>query len=236
MTLPARAINPAVKREMLRQVPLFRDLRPAEIEQVLGFSAEQRVPRGTLLFQRGDPGSSMMAVLRGRIRISAVSPEGKEVTLNVIEPGGIFGEIALLDGKPRTADATAVEDSVLLTIERRDFLPFLNRNEDLMLRLLAVLCDKLRSTSATLEEIATLPLPARLASVLVKLAGEYGTRTPEGELIRMKLSQRDISALVAATRESVNKQLRQWREEGLVSESGGYLLIRKLAALQRLTD
>jgi CRP-like cAMP-binding protein len=236
MAPASRAISPAVKREMLRQVPLFQDLRPAEIEQVLGFSAEQRVARGTLLFQRGDPGSSMMVLLLGRVRISAVSAEGKEITLNVIEAGGIFGEIALLDGKERTADATAVEDSVLLVIERSQFLPFLQRNEDLILRMMALLCTKLRSTSTTLEEIATLPLPARLASVLLKLAGEYGAHTPAGELIRMKLSQRDISSLVAATRESVNKQLRQWREEGVLTESGGYLVIRSIEALRRLAD
>ena len=93
-----------------------------------------------MIFQRGDNGSSMMAVLRGRVRISTVSGEGKEVTLNVINPGEIFGEIALLDGKPRSADATAIEDTLLLVVERRHFLPFLRQNEDLFLRLLAVLC------------------------------------------------------------------------------------------------
>ena len=81
-----------------------------------------------------------MAVLRGRVRISSVSGDGKEVTLNVINPGEIFGEIALLDGQPRSADATAIEDTLLLVVERRHFLPFLRQNEDLFLRLLSVLC------------------------------------------------------------------------------------------------
>ena len=84
-----------------------------------------------MIFQRGDNGSSLMAVLRGRVRISSVSGEGKEVTLNVISPGEIFGEIALLDGQPRSADATAIEDTLLLVVERRHFLPFLRQNEDL---------------------------------------------------------------------------------------------------------
>ena len=98
---------------------------PEELDEILKFASERRVRRGQTIFQRGDNGSSMMAVLRGRVRISSVSGDGKEVTLNVINPGEIFGEIALLDGEPRSADATAIEDTLLLVVERRHFLPFL---------------------------------------------------------------------------------------------------------------
>ena len=98
---------------------------------ILKFASERRVRRGQMIFQRGDNGSSLMAVLRGRVRISSVSGEGKEVTLNVISPGEIFGEIALLDGQPRSADATAIEETLLLVVERRHFLPFLRQNDDL---------------------------------------------------------------------------------------------------------
>src|SRR6185295_9711768 len=109
--------------------------------------------------QRGDNGSSMMAVLSGRVRISSVSGDGKEITLNVINPGEIFGELALLDGKPRSNDAAATEETTLLVVERRHFLPFLAKNQDLCLRLLAVLSEKLRRTSMALEEIALFDLP-----------------------------------------------------------------------------
>ena len=211
-------------------------MKPEELDEILKFASERRVRRGQTVFQRGDNASSMMVVLRGRIRISTVSAEGKEVTLNVISPGEITGEMALLDGEPRSADGSAVEDTLLLVIERRHFLPFVRQNEDLFLRLLAVLCTRIRRTSMTLEEIALFDLPARLARVLLKLGQDYGRPTPNGTRVEMKLSQRDLSNLVASSRESVNKQLRAWRETGVVDFEEGLLVLRRPAELKRLID
>jgi CRP-like cAMP-binding protein len=222
------------KRAALLASPLFQAMKASEIDEILKLSTEKRWPRGATIFQKGDDGSSMMAVLNGRVRVSAVSADGREVTLNVINPGEIFGEIALLDGKPRSADATATEETTLLVVERKQFLPFLKQNDDLYLRLLAVLCDRLRRTSLALEGIALFDLPARLARLLLKLAEDYGRTVPEGTRIDMKLSQRDLSTLVASSRESVNKQLRIWREDGVVLFDGGYLVLCLPTALQEL--
>jgi CRP-like cAMP-binding protein len=211
-------------------------MQPAELDEILTFATERRVRRGQMIYQRGDNGSSMVVVLRGRVRISTVSGDGKEVTLNVINPGEVTGEIALLDGKPRSADATAIEDTTLLVIERRHFLPFVRRNEDLFLRLLAVLCSRLRQTSTALEEIALFDLPIRLARVLLKLADDYGRPNAAGTRIDLKLSQRDLSNLVASSRESVNKQLRTWRENGTIDLENGFLVLRRPAVLRALTD
>jgi CRP/FNR family cyclic AMP-dependent transcriptional regulator len=228
-------ISRQMKRDALLASPFFQQMRTEELDEIIGFAVERRVPRGTVIFSKGDEGSSMMAVLVGRVRISAVSADGKEVTLNVIGSGEIFGEIALLDGKPRSADATALEDSVLMVVERRQFLPFLLHNEALVERLLAVLCDRLRRTSLVLEEIALFDLPARLARLLVKLSQDYGRPAPGGGVrIDLKLSQRDLATLVASTRETVNKQLRGWREQGVVDQSAGYLVVRNTEALERL--
>jgi CRP-like cAMP-binding protein len=224
------------RRTALQGSALFAAMRPEELDEILNFASERRVRRGQTIFQRGDNGSSMVVVLRGRVRISSVSGEGKEVTLNVIDPGQIFGEFALLDGKPRSADATASEDTLLLVVERRHFLPFLARNHDLTLRLLVVLCERLRRTSMALEEIALLDLPGRLARVLLKLADDYGRPTPSGTRIDLKLSQRDLSNLVAATRESVNKLLRTWRDDGSVELEEGFIVLRRPLELRALTD
>jgi CRP/FNR family cyclic AMP-dependent transcriptional regulator len=157
------------------------------------------------------------------------------VTLNVIGPGEIFGEIALLDGKPRSAGATAAEDTVLMVVERKQFLPFLLRSPAMVERLLVVLCDRLRRTSSVLEEIALFDLPSRLARLLVKLSHDYGRpAVGGGTRIDLKLSQRDLATLVASSRETVNKQLRGWREQGVVDQMAGYLVVRKPAALERL--
>lgn len=233
MAPPAR-VGLRMKRDTLLASPFFRPMRPEELDEILGLAREQRVARGAAVFAKGDPGDSMMAVLAGRIRIGAISPDGKEVTLNVIGQGEIFGEIALLDGKPRSADATALEDSVLMVIERRHFLPFLLSHGDLVERLLIVLCDRLRRTSLALEEIALFDLPARLARLLIKLAADYGRPVAEGLRIDLKLSQRDLATLVASTRESVNKQLRNWGRDGVLGQQDGYLVLRDPRALQAL--
>ncbi len=224
-----------MKRDALLASAFFQHMRNEELDEIIGFAVEKRVPRGTVIFSKGDEGSSMMAVLAGRVRISAVSSEGREVMLNSIGPGEIFGEIALLDGKPRSADATASEDSVLMVVERKQFLPFLLRSPALVERLLVVLCDRLRRTSLVLEEIALFDLPSRLARLLVKLSNDYGRPAPGGGVrIDMKLSQRDLATLVASSRETVNKQLRGWREAGVVDQLAGYLVVRDAGALERL--
>lgn len=224
------------KRAALLSNPLFQALKPDELDEILRLSSERRVPRGTSLFQKGDAGSFMMAVLVGRVRVSSVSVEGKEITLRFINPGEVLGEIALLDGKPRSADCSAIEQTTLLVLERRHFLPFLRRNEDLYLRLLAGLCEKLRQTSTALEELALFDLPARLARVLLKLASDYGRQCGKGIRIGVKMSQRELSNLVASSRESVNKQLRIWRDDGVVDIDAGYLILLRPEELRALVE
>ncbi len=222
------------RRAALLASPLFLAMQPGELDEILRFSSDRRFTRGATIFQQGDEGSSMMAVLRGRVRVSAVSGEGKEVTLNMIGPGEVFGEIALLDGKPRSADVTAAEDTLLLVVERRYFVPYLMKNGDLYLRMLVVLCDRLRRTSMALEELALFELPARLARLLLKLANDYGRPGRQGIRIDLKVSQRDLANQVASSRETVNKQLRAWREDGVVDVDAGYIVIRQLEALKTL--
>ena len=227
-------IDQRMKRDALLASAFFRSMQPDEIDAILAFATERRVARGTMLMSKGDPGSSLMAVLAGRLRIGSTSADGKEVTLNVIGPGEIVGEIALLDGKPRSADVTAIEDTTVLVIERNRFLPFVLGNQALAERMLVVLCDRLRRTSAALEELALHDLPVRLARLLVKLADDYGRPGEGGVRIGLKLSQRDLSNLVASTRESVNKQLKMWRDAGTIDLVDGHLVVVRPQDLETL--
>src|SRR5262249_62190316 len=112
-----------------------------------------------------------MAVMSGSVRISVAADNGHEVVLNIIKPGQVFGEIALLDGRARTADAVAITDCELMVIDRRDFIPFLHHEPDVTLKLIEILCARLRRTTAQLEDLMNLSLPARLAKGLLKLSG-----------------------------------------------------------------
>lgn len=176
----------------------------------------------------------MMLVLRGQVKISIVSDEGKELIFAMTQPGECFGEIALLDGQTRTADAIAVGDCVLFMLARSDFIPFLERHPQIAIRLLAVLCGRVRATSDFIERLAFQNLPARLARLLLKLAATQGSATPTGVRINQKLSQQEIGNLVAASRESVNKQLRLWRTEGLLTIKQGYITLLQPVALSQL--
>ncbi len=227
-----------MKRDALLSSPFFRPMHPNELDEIVAHASERRVARGTRIFEKGDEGHSMMAVMAGRVRVGSFSPEGREVTYNVIGPGEIFGEIALLDGKPRTAHAVAVEDTTLMIVERRHFLPLLMRHEGMVERLLVVLCERLRRTTVAMEEIALFELPARLARVLCDLAADAGRRLPDGAGLRIdvKLSQRDLATLVASTRESVNKQLKVWRDSGAVSIEAGYIVLHHPEVLRRLFE
>jgi CRP/FNR family cyclic AMP-dependent transcriptional regulator len=226
--------EPSYRRELLSGHSLFSALSAKDLDSILAFSKDRRFADGQVIFQKGDPGTSLMAVLRGRIRISAGSKDGKEVVLNVIETGQILGEIAFLDGRERSADATAVGDCVVMIIERRDFIPFLERNPRIAVQLLTVLCSRLRQTSEMVEDIAFLELPKRLCRLLLRLCATYGRRVPAGFRIEIKLSQKDLGNLIVASRESVNKQLRAWEDQGLISCDRGYITIRRMADMEEL--
>lgn len=221
-------------RAALAEHPLFSRMNAADRDQLLALGMERRFNDGQLIFQRGDPGVSMMLVLRGQVRISILSEQGKELVFSLIQPGECFGEIALLDGQPRSAAATAVGQCVLFTLARANFIPFLLCHPQAALGLLAVLCERLRTASMFIERLVFQNLPARLARLLLNLAEIHGVSTPTGIRIAHRISQQEIGSLIAASRESVNKQLQIWRKEDLLTVEHGCFILLQPAALHRL--
>ena len=222
------------RRAALERHFLFAQLKPGELHGILALAVERRYTNGQVIFQKGEEGTSLMLVLQGRVRISVSSEEGKEIILNTIEPGQIFGEIALIDGKPRSADATALGPCTLLMIRRGEFIPFLKQNPEVAVQLLTVLCKKLRDTSEIAEIVGLHSIPARLARLLLRLAESEGTSTQEGIHVPVKLSQRDMGNLIGATRESVNKQLRAWQEEGHIGMEQGSITLLDEEAIEEI--
>jgi CRP/FNR family transcriptional regulator, cyclic AMP receptor protein len=222
------------RRRLLLSSPLFAALPREALDDIVHQSTEKFVRRGQTVFQKGDAGSYLVAVLNGRVRISATSPEGREITLNMIDSGEVFGEIALLDGKPRSADATALEDSNLVLVERRHFLPHLLSSNMLALRVIDVLCERLRDTSETLGNFGMLDLPGRLARKLLSLAAAYGTPATGRVRLNIRLSHTDLGRFVGSSRESVNKQMRAWEDEGIVARDGGRIVVCQPNALRHI--
>jgi CRP/FNR family cyclic AMP-dependent transcriptional regulator len=229
-----RHLDPQYKRELLSQHFLFGHLEGKDLDSILAFSRDRRFSDGQVIFQKGDPGTSLMAILRGKVKISAGTEDGREIFLNFIDAGQIVGEIAFLDGQPRSADATAVGDCVVMTIDRRDLVPFLERNPRTTVQLMTLLCRRVRQTSLLVESIAFLEMPKRLSRLLLQLAENYGRKTAGGVRIEIKLSQKDLGNLIASSRESVNKQLRIYEDRGLISIHRGYITILQADAMAEL--
>lgn len=221
------------KKILLQSHPFFRGLDGRIVEALVPHALTRKVQSGTLLFRKGDAGTNLYAVCAGAVRVSAPSDQGKDAVFSLFVPGEIFGEIAFLDGGPRTADAVMFESGQLMVIERRDFLPLVQAYPELALRLLELLCGRLRRTSQQVEDIVFLGLEARLAKALLYLY-EHSFSKPAQKL---KVTQRDISQLIGVSRESANKQLRSWqRRKWLKLERGGLTILAPDALRRLLTE
>src|SRR5215813_4046628 len=167
-----RVFSPAMKLTVLRRHPVFGGLPLEHIQRLSAYASTRAYPRGATIFSKDGPGTGLFAVCSGTVRIAVPSPDGRNAVFGLIEEGEIFGEIALLDGRPRTADATAMTDCELIVIERRDFVPFLRDNPDVMLKFIEILCARVRRTSEQVQDVTFLSLPTRLAKTLLQLSKE----------------------------------------------------------------
>jgi CRP-like cAMP-binding protein len=196
----------------------------------------RRFAAGETIFLMGSLNNSMVAVLSGEVKIGMTSAEGKEITLAIVHAGEVFGEIAMLDGKPRSADAKALTVCDLAVLERRDVLAALEHNPAAWRGLVEVLCSRMRRTDEHLVELALLDLPARLAKALLRIAdGDEvdGTKTASAEC---RLSQSELATIVGAARESVNKCLHAWQRTGIVRMQRRAIKIADRHALEALAE
>ena len=223
-------------RQLLGECILFRGLSPAERSDLVARARIRTYPAGETMFLMGSTGDSMMAVIDGTIRISVPSPEGKEIVLAIIQPGEVFGEIAVLDGKERTAEATVMTDCTLAVLERRDVLSFLEAHPSGWPRLVELLCARLRHSDRQIAEMAFLQLPVRLAKALLRMADMAAGLAGARSGARIKLTQRELGNIVGMTRESVNKCLREWQRSGIVRIEANAIVIVKREALEQVAE
>ena len=222
----ATALDDAEKARLLRRSFIFRDLDEAILGRLARLSQTRRVPAGSVLFQQGEEGDALYGIAEGLVRIWVSGDGGKELTLLLLEPGDVFGEIALLDGLPRSASAEATEESLLVMVRREAFLPLLEAESGLARHVIELLCERLRQSTDRASEFAFLALPARLARKLEGLAIAHGQHEPDGTVrIALKLSQGELAQMLGVTREAVNKQLKAWTQEGLVTHEHGQVVI-----------
>jgi CRP/FNR family cyclic AMP-dependent transcriptional regulator len=202
---------------------LFRGLPAATIQQISGLSFRRSYNHGAIVFSQADPGDALYGVVTGKIRISASSPDGREMFLNIMEPGDTFGEIALLDGRHRTATASATAPSELIIITRDHFLELLEREPKLVSHVIQLLCQRIRWTSGLAEESALLSVPARVARRLLSLGKLHGHETPHG--VELTISQEEVARFLGLSRQAVNQYLQTWKVRGWLTLGRGKIVI-----------
>src|SRR6201997_5148820 len=208
---------------ILKMNPMFADLGADELQRISNLCHTQHLANGEVLFQKGDPGNALFGVRRGQIRIETGATDGSRPTLNFMGPGDLFGEVAVLDGQSRTADATAGEASELFVLRREYFLSHLEREPKVAIKIIQLLCQRIRWQSERMEESMLQPLPIRLARRLCALGDDFGAAG--------HISREQLGIFVGAARESVNRQLQQWRKEGILDLQRGRILLQNMSRL-----
>ena len=222
-------------KAVLRSCRLFEPMTAVELDAAIARATLKRVPRGRAILHQGLPSPGIFVIAAGRVRVSVVSEDGKELMLDVLGAGDALGEMSLVDDQDCSANASAQDDCVLLFIERAHFQRMLRDNVDLCLRMLALLSGRVRQANANVMDMARLSLTTRLGRMLLRLARDYGERCAEGTRIKLRLSQRDLGTLVGSSREKVNKQLRRWEQDGILAKGGVWTVIVRSEALAGLS-
>lgn len=224
------ATNTAVERgrKLLEKCTLFATLDQKARREIAAYAKPRSFGLGESICRLGDPGDSMMAVIVGTVRISLPAIKGREIILADLQTGDLFGEIALLDGKMRSADATAHTKCELMVLHRRDLFPFLERNPAACIKLMEMLCARIRRSDERMADIAFLNLQARLAKTLLN----YPTNSAGS--IRLSLSQSELAAMAGGARENVNRCLRDWQRRGILELKDRWTIIRQPEALRKL--
>ena len=204
-------------KNLLTEHFLFNSLDEETIEEIAKLFKKRHAKRGKTLFMKGDKCHEMMLVTEGMVHIVANSPDGKEIIMNAIGPGGLIGELALLDGKPRSARADVVKDCGMLVITRSDFMGLLRQKPELTIQLMILLCQKLRDASSLIENVALNEIPVRLAQFLLKETKVDLAKIKANETFILEHTQTKIGNFIGSGRERVNKVLHEWENKEIIS-------------------
>jgi CRP/FNR family cyclic AMP-dependent transcriptional regulator len=230
-------ITQARKVQFLSSIPFFEGFAPAAREAIAERLNSRRFSDGEMIFMRGDPGSTLMILVEGRVRIGVNTSDGREMLLTIMEPGQLFGEMSILDGQSRSADATAMGETLVLVLERADFLATLRQFPEAALRLCTMLSERLRRSTDQVEVVTLHPVNVRLARLLLNIAAQ--SPKPSGgsaPRIRGNPTQRDLGQLIGASRQKVNFHLGQWQAEGIIARKGNAFAIQNWKALQAIAN
>jgi len=220
------------KHWYLKQIDLFSEMTREEMETLDRISAMKSFARGGIIYLPEDSSESVYLLKKGRVKISGLSEDGKEVTMDIIEPGEIFGELSLVDTGPRETVAEVQDDALLCVINRGNFEMLLKNKADLAFKVTKLIGLRRRIIENRLEDMVFKDVPTRLAKLLLRLAGDYRRKDENGIIISVKFSQQELANLIGSTRETTSHFLSLFRKAGMIGMQKRRILILDRAGLE----
>jgi CRP/FNR family cyclic AMP-dependent transcriptional regulator len=214
------------ERELLRTVPLFSELNDQALASLERLTARRKYPKDTVVFFENEEGDSLFMILDGRIKVTILGDDGREIILTMLGAGDLFGEMALLDNEPRSATAIAVEESELLLLHRNDFQTAIVDNPAISSALVKVLSARLRRANHQISTLALLDVYGRVARVIMDMAREEGRRLKDGRIAFRRATHQEIANRIGTTRETVTRMLKDLERQGLVKIEGREIVLQ----------
>lgn len=218
---------------IFRKIPLFSSLKDEELEAIARVSVVKNCPKDSLILIEDDEGDALFIIRAGKVKVTSFSVTGKEIIFSILGVGDFFGDMSLLDGKPRSASVISMEESSVYVLRRADFHRIIEKHPNIALKLLKELTSRLRKADERIESLALLDVRGRVAGILLQLAEESGEKTPEGIVIRSRPTHQDLANMVGTTRETVSRILKQMENGNYIILSGKDVTILDTERLKR---
>ena len=214
------------ERELLRNVPIFSELSDPDVATLARVATRRRYPKDTVVFFENEEGDFFFMILEGRIKVTILGDDGREIILSVLGAGDFFGEMALLDNEPRSATAIAVEESELLSLHRTDFQNVIADNHAIMSALIKILTARLRKANHQISTLALLDVYGRVARVMLDMAKEEGKRLKDGRIAFRRATHQEIANRIGTTRETVTRMLKDLERHALIRVEGKEIVLQ----------
>ena len=211
----------------LRNVSLFESLNAEELEALAQTTITRTFSKDNVIILAEEEGDALFIIKKGRVKVSIVSENGREVILSMLGDGAVFGELSLLDGKPRSANVITTEDTVLIMLRRQDFLQLIHKVPQIAIALLAELTSRLRRTDRQIEGLVLLDVTSRISETLLQLAGDRGVETETGVLIQNRPTHQELANMSGTTRETVSRVLKRLETQGYITCKGRAISIMR---------
>jgi len=220
----------------LAWVPIFENVAKEDLAQLEKIAKRRDLPAKTVVFFEGDRADAFYIVVSGSLKVYQTTQDGREKVLNTMGPGEIFGELAMLDGKPRSASVETIEAAELIVMARTDFRELATATPSILWGVLEGLCERLRSLNDLQLDVAFQDTPYRIAKAVIKLADKHGEKTDDGWRVRESFGVRNLADMAATTPARVSRVLEKLEDDGLIRTGKDDLVVPDLAALKRAIE